>query len=454
MANNEKMNRQQKLAVMPMKKLVFSLALPMMISFLVQALYNIVDSIFLSRLNELALSAASLASPIQMLMIAVSVGTGVGINSLTSRTLGSGNNDEASEIATTGLILAVLSSFIFLLFGAFGSGTYLSLFTDDPELHSLSKIYLTICTSFSLGIFVATTAERLLQSTGNAFLSMIAQVTGALVNCILDPIFIFGYWGVPEMGIAGAAIATVVGQWFAAAIALILNFRLNHDITFRFHKFHLKKEIITDIYHVGIPSMLVSGLGSIQMMLLNKAMLGFSATAVAFYGIYHKIQTFTSMPLNGLGQSTIPIIGYSYGAKRGKRIMEAFSIIMKTGIIISVVFTLILELVPEKMLGIFNASEGMLSIGVPGIRIMSLGLVFMSATSFIGYTFTGMGNGFINMCSTLMRLLIPICIILIFMSSEKIDVIWIAILAGEVLAFVFSMWKFRKGYREMIRPIL
>lgn len=453
-AQELKEKRTNKLAAMPMGKLIISISLPLMFSLFVQSLYNMVDSIFVAKLSEEALSATSLASPVQTLMVAVSVGTGVGINSLLSRTLGAGRKEDASAIASNGLVLAILSCIVFMVFGLTLVTPFLRCFTNDEQLLSLGTTYLSICTIFSLGIFVATTAERLLQATGNTLLSMIAQVTGAIANCILDPIMIFGLFGCPAMGIRGAAIATVIGQWLAAAIAMILNLKLNHDIKFRFRQFKLRGDIIIDIYKVGAPSMLVTGLSGVQTMILNKILLGFSATAVAFFGVFHKMQNFVQMPLNGLAQGMIPIVGYAWGAKRGDRIRDAFKITYSVGLTFMLAVTVVIMAFPAEILGLFSAGETMLAMGIPALRILSISFVFIATCSIISYMFTGMGNGMVNLCCTTIRALLPVPLVIYLAQNAGLDMVWYAIPFADICACALAVYLFSIVYRKKIRPMI
>lgn len=438
---------------MAMPRLIAKISLPLMISLLVQSLYNLVDAIFVSHINEAALSATSLASPVQMLMVAVSVGTGVGVNSLLSRSLGANDKERASSVATNGLILAVLSCLVFAVFGLTMVPAFIGVFTEDEMILGYGITYLKICTIFSLGIFVATTAERLLQATGKTFLSMIAQVIGAVANCILDPIMIFGYFGCPAMGIKGAAIATVIGQWLAATVALILNFRLNHDIALKKQNFRLQKGIVLGIYKVGVPSMLTSAMGSVQLMCVNTLMGGFSSTAIAFYGVYNKLQNFVNMPVNGLAQGLIPIVGHAYGAKRGSRIREAFGLTVKIAVVVMAVATCILLFFPAMILTMFNAGDDMMAIGVHGLRVMGWNFVFTAVMSVIGYTFTAMGNGMVNMSTTLIRYLLPLPILFVVASTSGIDSMWYAFPISAIVSCAIAVYLFIRGKKKMIDPL-
>ncbi len=453
MSENNSNSRQSKMATEPIVPLVLSCSLPLVISLVVQGLYNIVDSFFVARISEQALTATSLASPIQILMVAVSVGTGVGVNSLISRCLGSGEYDEADNVATTGLILSIVSSALFICFGLFFSRSFLLAYTDDPELLEMGHSYLSIVTIFCSGIFLATTGERLLQATGNSFLSMCAQITGAVANCILDPIMIFGYFGLPSMGVTGAAVATVIGQWLAAAISLILNVILNHDIHFVFRGFKLKKETVMGIYKVGAPAMLVQGVTSIQTILLNKMLIGISATAVAFFGVYHKIQSFIMMPVNGLGQGQIPIVGYSYGSKRRDRLMGAFRVTSYICIAFMLIVTVIFEIFAGPILLLFNAGEEMMEIGVFALRVMSSTFAFAAFVVVVGNFFTGMGNGIVNMTCTSIRGLLPLAIIAVVDMVAPLDYIWYAFPVSDIIAFALSIFLFVREYRKNIAKI-
>ena len=438
---------------MPMKKLILSISLPLMISLLVQSLYNIVDSIFVARLSEDALSAVSLSAPIQTLMVAVSVGTGVGVNSLLSRTLGKGDREESSDIADNGLFLAAASYGLFLLFGLFGAGAFIRHFAKDGAIAGMGIAYLRIVTCFSLGIFLATTAERLLQATGNTLLSMIAQVTGAVMNCILDPILIFGLFGMPAMGIRGAAIATVAGQFLAAGLALILNVKKNREIHFDFQHFRIRGDIIGRIYKVGAPSILVMGLTSIQTMVINNILVGYSTTAVAFFGVFHKLQNFTLMPINGLAQGLIPIVGYSYGAKKGSRIREALRITFSIGLTVAVIYTAVILLFPDRILSMFSAGEVMMKMGIPALRILCSSLAAVAVCSVVSYTYTGMGNGMVNMICTAIRCLVPIPVISMLSGAGYFEKIWWAIPAADVLAALAAALFLIYGIKTIIRPM-
>lgn len=443
--------KQNKMAVMPMGKLVFTMSLPLMISLLVQSLYNIVDGIFVARISEKALTATSLAYPIQILMVAVSVGTGVGVNALISRLLGARKHEEANCIATTGLVLSLICTAIFMLLGIFGVKFFVSMFTQDLETGALCESYLRICMIFCLGIFVETLAQRLLQAAGNTFLSMISLVVGALTNIILDPIMIFGLLGCPAMGIRGAAIATVIGQWMGAAVALVLNYLKNPEIRFAVKGYRLTLKDVASIYKVGFPTIIMQAMGSIMISTINGILMPISSTAVAFFGVYYKLQNFLMMPLNGLGQAAIPIVGFNYGAKNGSRVLQALKTMIPAAIVIALVGTGIFMAFPAQLLQLFAAGNEMLGIGIPALRIISVTFVFAAVTTILGYSAAGLGNGVINMMGTALRqflLLVPF--VYLFATNGGVERIWYAFWISEGVAVVFSIFSVRREFAKKI----
>ncbi len=445
------MRKENKMGTMPVPRLVITMSLPIMVSMLVQSLYNIVDSIFVARISEYALTATSIAYSAQILQIAVAVGTGVGVNALVSRYLGAKKFDQANEAATTGLVLTLLSSVVFLLWGIFGTEAFIGLFTDDPDILRAGTTYLRICQLFSAGIFLGTLTQRLLQATGRTFFSMLAQLAGAAVNLILDPLMIFGIGFFPEMGIAGAAIATVLGQWTAAVIGLILNFVQNKEIHFVFRHYRMHKESVRLIYRVGAPTILMQAFGSIMVGTMNMILVMFSTTAVAFFGVYFKLQSFLFMPMNGLGQGTLPIIGYNYGAKNIDRIRKACKVAIVTGAAIGGVGTIVFLAIPRQLLLLFAAGESMLAIGVPALRTISLMFVFASITMIIGYIISGLGNGTVNMTAAAMRqivLLLPF--VWIFGNIGGISMVWYAFWISETCAFLFAVWQLKKRIGSLV----
>lgn len=447
--------KQNKMAVMPMGRLILSMSLPLMISLLVQSLYNIVDGIFVAKISEKALTATSLAMPFQLLMIAASVGTSVGLNALLSRLLGAKKYREANEAATTGMILGLLCTVVFALLGLTCANTFMSWFTDDPETAVLAGQYLTICMTFCLGIFVETISQRLLQAAGNAFLSMISLVVGAVTNIILDPIMIFGYFGCPAMGIQGAAIATVIGQWLGALTALLLHQFKNPDIRFAVRGYHFSLKTVAAIYQVGGPTILMQVMGSIMVSAANSILMPYSSTAVAFFGIYYKLQNFLLMPINGLGQAAIPIVGFNYGAKNGERIRQALRILLPASIIFALCCTVIFLLLPGQLLGLFNPSDEMLALGIPALRIISLTFALSAATIVIGYSCSGLGNGVINMLGNALRQVIAfIPFAYLFIKIMGVNQVWYSLWISEAAAALYAGVSLLFEYKKKVRPML
>lgn len=447
----ERIRKENKMGVMKVPGLVINMSFPIMVSMLVQSLYNIVDSIFVARLSEEALTATSIAYSAQILQIAVAVGTGVGVNALISRELGAKKYREADEAATVGLVLSVLSSLVFIIWGIWGTEAFVRGFSTDENIVALGTTYLKICQVLCTGIFLGTLSQRLLQATGRTFSSMLAQAAGAVVNIILDPIMIFGLLGCPAMGIAGAAAATVIGQWSAAVIGLILNHVQNKEIHFVFRGFKLRGEPVRAIYRVGAPTILTQAVGSVMVSAMNALLITFSATAVAFFGVYYKLQNFLFMPMNGLGQGTLPIVGYNYGAKNGDRVREACRVSISMAVGIALAGTIIFMLVPRRLLLLFSASEAMIGIGVPALRIISVTFVFAAVTMVTGYAVSGLGNGVVNMTGTALRQLI-LLIPLVFLAGKLggLSAVWFAFWISELLAFFYAVWSLKRELNKKL----
>jgi len=444
--------KQNKMGVMPVKKLLLTMAIPLMLSLVVQSLYNIVDSIFVARLSEKALTATSLAYPVQILMIALSVGTGVGINALISRLLGAGRREEVGKAAATGIVLAILSAALFMVVGLIGAKSIARGLTDNTEIAELCGQYLFICMVFCYGIFLETVAQRFLQASGRTTLSMVSLIVGAVTNIILDPIMIFGYLGCPALGIRGAAIATVIGQWVGAAVALLLNRFHNPDVQVSFKGFRLEGKTVAAIYKVGFPTIIMQAMGSVMNFGIN-GMLA-NATAVAFFGAYYKLQNFLFMPMNGLGQACLPIVGFNYGAKQGGRIRETVKTGMTWGIAIGVVGTVLFMAIPGPLLRLFNASEDMLAIGVPAVRIICVTFALCSVTTILGMCASGLGNGVINMLGTGIRqviLLLP-CFALL-LKTVGLPGAWFAMWVAEAAAMLYVLWAIRREMKKKVDPI-
>ncbi len=434
------MKEMNKMAAMPMRQLVLSMSWPMMVSLLVQSLYNIIDSIFVAKISEAALTATSLAFPVQMLMIAVSVGTSVGINAVLSHSIGARMKEETGLIATTGVLLAMVGTLIFTIPGLVCCKSIVALFTDDATLAQLCNQYLSICMIFCVGTFIGTMFQRFLQATGDTFRSMITLVAGALTNIVLDPILIFGLCGLPAMGITGAAIATVIGQWVTAILAVWLNKTKNPTVTVTFRNYRWDREIFLRIYQVGLPTIIMEALGSVMVIAMNKILLPFSATAVAFFGVYYKLQNFLFLPTKGLGQAAIPIAGFSLGAKNRQRIEELMRVMLPISVVIALVATAVFLGIPRALLLMFSASEEMLAMGVPALRIIAPTFVLASVVTILGYVVSGLGRGSVNMIGTALRqfvVLVP-CAYL-FAQLSGMGMVWYSFWLAEGIAFVYAV---------------
>lgn len=446
--------KENKMGTMPVNRLLVTMSLPMMISMLVQALYNVVDSIFVSRINENALTAVSLAFPIQTLMIAVSVGTCVGINAVLSKALGEKDRERADNTAVSGIVLMAASYVLFLLIGLFATrGFYLSQ-TDDTQIVEFGVQYLSIVCSCSFGLFTQFVFERLLQSTGRTFYIMITQGTGALINIILDPIFIFGLFGMPQMGVAGAAVATVTGQTVAGVIALVVNFKKNEDIHIRFKGFRLEREIVGQIYKIGVPSMIMQAIGSVMTYGMNLILISFTPTATAVFGVYFKLQSFIFMPVFGLNNGLVPILAYNYGAGRRDRFISA----LKCGIVYAVgimaVGVAIFQTIPAVLLGFFDASDEMLRIGVPALRIICLSFLPAGFGIVCGTAFQALGNAVYSMLVSIARQLVVLLPAAFLLSlSGEVTYVWWAFPIAEVMSLTMTVIFLVKINSRVIRHI-
>ena len=440
--------KQNKMGVMPIPKLLLTMAIPLMLSLLVQSLYNIVDSIYVSRISEKALTATSLAYPVQILMIALGVGTAVGINALLSRLLGQKKHEDVTKGAVTGLVVAALSSLLFIVVGLLFANAIAHAMTGDAETASMCADYLRIVTLFCTGSFLETMIQRFLQASGKTGLSMVSLIVGAGTNIILDPIFIFTF----GMGVRGAAIATVIGQWLGAATALLLNMLRNPEVKISFRGFRLEKKTVAAIYKVGFPTIIMQAMGSVMNFGMN-ALLG-AGTAVAFFGAYFRLQSFLFMPMNGLGQACLPIIGYNYGAKNPDRIRETVKTALKWGIILGLLFTALFMALPGPLLSLFNASEEMLSLGVPAIRIICVTFALASVTMILGLCASGLGNGTINMIGTAIRqviLLLP-CFALL-KTIFGLQYAWFAMWIAEISAMLFAIISTRREINRKLNEM-
>lgn len=445
---------QNKMGVMPINKLLLSMSLPMMASMLVQALYNIVDSMFVAQLSENALTAVSLAFPAQNLMIAIGTGTGVGMNALVSRSLGEKNKERANLIANNGVMLLFLSAVAVSLFCIFGSRLFFSLQTKDAEIIRYGVDYLTLVGGLCFGIFLQFAFERILQSTGRTFYTMLTQGLGAIINIILDPIMIFGLFGFPAMGIKGAALATVIGQFCAAALALWFNKKKNDDIVINPKKYHLQAHAVKNIYAIGIPSICMASIGSIMTFGMNKILIAFTSTAAAVFGVYFKLQSFIFMPVFGLNNGMVPIIGFNYGARKPDRLMATMRLATKYAMSMMGAGTLAFWLFTPQLLGIFNASEQMLSIGIPALRLISLSFLLAGFNIIRISTMQALGHGVVSLTiSVLRQLVVLLPSAFIFSRIWGLNATWISFPLAEVVALLITIVLFRKVYYNEIQPI-
>lgn len=440
MTKEEKVDiSENKMGVMPVNKLLISMSLPMMVSMLVQALYNIVDSIFVARISENALTAVSLAFPMQTLMIALGGGTGVGVNALLSRALGEKDYKRVNQAASNGVFLALISYIIFLIVGIFVVKPFYYSQTKDTEIVAFGIQYLTIVCICSMGMYTQFIFERLLQSTGKTMLSMITQMTGAVINIILDPILIFGLLGFPKMGVAGAAIATVIGQIAAGILAIILNQKYNHEVRLNFRRFRPSAGIIKKIYIVGIPSIIMQSIGSIMVYGMNRILIAFSSTATAVFGAYYKLQSFIFMPIFGLNNGLVPIIAYNYGAGKKDRLTKSIKLAIIYAVGIMAVGVLIFQMIPDKLFLLFDASEHMLSMGVPALRIISLSFILAGFCIVGSSAFQALGKAFYSMITSICRQLLVLLPVAFLLSKlGNVNYVWWAFPIAELMSLTLT----------------
>lgn len=450
---------QNKMGTMPVRKLLISMSLPMMASMLVQALYNIVDSIFVSRVSEAALTAVSISFPIQNLMISLGVGIGVGVNALLSKSLGEGNQKHAQRIALQGIFIELICCLIFILTGFFAMDVFFRGQTNDAEIIALGKDYLSICCIFSVGLFAQLIFERLLQATGRTMLSMISQCTGAITNILCDPLLIFGVpaLGIPAMGVTGAAIATVFGQIVGGIVAIILNVRKNKELCFAVRGFRVEGKVCGSILYIGIPSAIMGSIGSFMTYGVNKILFAFGEigkTAAAVFGIYFKLQSFVFMPVFGLNNGMVPIVSFNYGARRADRILQTVRLSAIYAVSIMVVGMAVVQLIPGQLLLLFDASEHMLRIGVPALRIISLCFVFAGFTIVCSSVFQALGNSFFSMIMSITRqlaVLLPAAYVLAH--TIGLEAVWYAFPIAEVFCLVIAVIMLRHTYNKVIKPL-
>ena len=437
---NETTLRENKMGTMPVGKLLADMAIPVMISMLVQALYNVVDSVFVARISENALNAVSLAFPLQNLMIAFGSGTAVGMNALLSRSLGAKQQEQVDRAANTGMFLYGCTYILFALIGAFLSRPFFLAQTHDAEIVEYGVSYSTICLVFSFGLFAQFCFERLLQATGRTKLSMLTQLVGAVINIILDPILIFGLCGMPEMGVAGAAVATVAGQIIAAVIGLLVNLRCNPEIHIRFRMLRWHTETAREIYRVGVPSIIMGSIGSVMTFSMNKILIAFTTTATAVFGAYFKLQSFIFMPVFGLNNAMVPILSYNYGARKPERVKRTVRLSILTAIGIMALGFAAFELVPGTLLELFDASERMLAIGEPALRIIGTHFLMAGVNVVAMSVYQAIGNPLHSLLSAVCRqLLVLLPAAWLLSRTGRLELVWLAFPIAEAAALAMSV---------------
>ncbi len=448
--------QENKMGTMPIGKLVFNMSLPMMVSMMVQALYNIVDSIFVAKLSENALTAVSLAFPLQTLLIAVGTGTGVGMNALLSKSLGEKDFKKANKTATNAAFIYAVSYIVFLILGF----TVVKPFyrsqvgSADAEIMTMGVDYLSTVMIFSFGIFTQVFFERLLTSTGRTIFSMTSQLSGAVTNIILDPILIFGMFGAPKMGVTGAAVATVIGQCVAGLVAGICNHKFNYEVRFQFKGFKPDFKIIGTIYAVGIPSIIMQSIGSVMTYCMNRILIEFSSTATAVFGVYFKLQSFFFMPVFGLNNGITPIIAYNYGARQRKRMVKTIKVSLVTAFCLTFIGFVLFESIPQALLGLFNASNDMLKIGVPALRTIGVHYLIAWFCIIAGTVFQALGKAVFSMVVSIMRqlvVLVPAAYLLAKFGG--LHMVWWSFPIAEVMSFIVSLTFLIKIWNDIIKDI-
>jgi len=454
---------ENKMGVMPVGKLLANMALPMIIAMLVQALYNVVDSYFVSQIStdetikESAIAAMSLAFAVQNILIGTAAGIGVGVNALLSKSLGEGNQERANRTAGNGITLAVICTGIFMIFGIFGSRPYFSMMSDAALTVDFGTQYISICCIASLGIFIEVLCERLLQASGRTVHSMITQTTGAIINIILDPCLIFGLGPFPKLGIAGAAIATVIGQWVAALLALLFNLKFNPDVQFSLGILKPRKDVISPILVVGIPAIIMTSIGSVMNIGINKILQRFSQygeVPINVFGIYFKLQSFFFMPLFGLNNATISIVAYNYGACKKKRIIKTLRLASICALLFMLVGVAIFQLIPDVLLGIFDTSDAFLTLGCGALRTISLCFPFAAVCIALGASFQALGNGIYSTIVSLCRQLLVLLPAAYLLSlSGNVNAVWWAFPIAEFMSLATTMFLFIRIYNKRIKPL-
>ncbi len=444
------MIQENKMGTMPVNKLLISMSLPMIISMLVQAMYNIVDSVFVAQISENALTAVSLAFPLQNLMIAFAGGTAVGVNALLSRSLGEKNQDHVNQTAVNSVFIFLVTAVIFMIAGLTLSNLFFNVQTTNTEIVNAGTQYSMIVVGCSIGLFCQFLFERLLQATGRTLFTMVTQGLGAIINIILDPIFIFGLCGFPKMGVAGAALATITGQIIACLLALFFNLKFNHDIHFKFKRFRPNAHIVKQIYSVGIPSIIMQSIGSVMTFGMNTILITFSTTATAVFGVYFKLQSFVFMPVFGLNNGMIPIIAYNLGAKQKKRMFDTIKLAMNYATGMMIIGVIFFETIPQTLLGFFNASEAMIKIGTLALRIIAIHFIFAGFSIVCSATFQAVGKGTYSLLTSLIRqLLVLLPCAYVLSLTGNLDLIWLCFPIAEIFSAVTSFILMKRTRRHL-----
>ena len=455
MAQTTKHNTEEnKMGVQPVNRLLLGMSLPMMASMLVQALYNVVDSIFVSRINENALTAVSLAFPIQSVMIAMGGGMGVGVNALLSRSLGEKDYKSVNKAAMNGIFLSLVNYVVFFFVGMFAIRPFYASQTADAEIIGYGVDYLTVVCCMSVGMYFQFIFERLLQSTGRTVGTMITQTTGAVINIILDPIMIFGLLGMPAMGVKGAALATVTGQIVAAVFAFFMNLHTNKEITLSLRGFKPDMEIIGKIYSVGLPSIIMQSIGSVMVYGLNKILIAFSSTATAVFGVYFKLQSFIYMPVFGLNNGMVPIIAYNYGARKRDRMIKTSKYAVIYALVIMAAGTVVFWTFTDKLLLLFAASDHMMSMGIPALRIISIHFPIASFCIIIGSVFQALGKAVYSMINSIMRqvvVLLPVAYLLSL--TGEVNNVWWSFPIAELMSLIVTTLFLIKINKDIISKV-
>lgn len=450
----EQIREENKMGTMPIPKLLVQMSLPMMISMLVQALYNMVDSIFVAQLNEEALTAVSLAFPMQSLMIAIATGTYVGVNALLSRDLGRKEFERANIVARHGIFLAIVNYVVFAVVGTLTAKPFIYFQTEDPLIREYGVQYLSIVSMLCIGVYAQMIMERLLQATGKTHFSMISQMMGAIINIIMDPILIFGYFGFPALGVRGAAIATIFGQMAGMCFGIYANIKFNKEININMKGFRPDMHIIKNIYAIGAPSIIMQAIGSVTTFGMNKILIQFTSTATAVYGVFFKLNSFVFMPIFGLNNGMVPIIAYNYGARKKERIVYTIKLCMIAGVCIMLIGLAVFWVFTPQLLAMFNASKRMYEIGIPALRIIALSFSFAGYCIVSGSVFQALGNGIYSLINSICRQLIFLLPSAFILSTFfGLEATWWSYPIAEIASALGTTYFLKKIYNEKIKNL-